>query len=70
MMVQTLTLTEVKAESNDTIESTVEFENNNEYKMQRADVIVIYYRNNNGVKEYRRWNQTRAKWVDAYWMKM
>ena len=36
--------------------------------MQRADVIVTKYRVNNGVVQYRRWNETRGYWVDPDWI--
>lgn len=36
--------------------------------VQRADVIVIKYRTNNGVLQYRRWNETRGYWVDPDWI--
>jgi hypothetical protein len=35
-----------------------------------ADVIVKAYRSNNGVIQYRRWNQTRGYWVDPYWINL
>ena len=34
----------------------------------RADVIVEKLRINNGVLQYRRWNQTRGYWVDPDWI--
>lgn len=34
----------------------------------RADVIVTKYRINNGVYQYRRWNETRGYWVDSDWI--
>lgn len=34
----------------------------------RADVIVVKYRVNNGVYQFRRWNETQGYWVDPYWM--
>lgn len=33
-----------------------------------ADEIIYYYRVNNGVLQYRRWNATRGYWVDANWI--
>jgi len=36
--------------------------------IQRADVIVRKYRINNGVTQYRRWNETRGYWVDPDWI--
>lgn len=35
-----------------------------------ADHIVIYTRTRNGVRQYRRWNATRAYWVDPDWIDM
>lgn len=35
-----------------------------------ADHILIYVRTHNGVKQYRRWNATRAYWVDPDWIDM
>ena len=35
-----------------------------------ADHIVIYTRTRNGVWQYRRWNATRAYWVDPDWIDM
>lgn len=35
-----------------------------------ADHIVIRTRTHNGVWQYRRWNATRAYWVDPYWIDM
>lgn len=34
----------------------------------KADVIVRKYRINNGVTQYRRWNETRGCWVDPDWI--
>jgi len=34
----------------------------------RADVIVKKYRVYNGKRQYRRWNETRGKWVDSEWI--
>ncbi len=34
----------------------------------RIDVIVTIYRLNNGVVQYRRWNETRDCWVDPDWI--
>lgn len=33
-----------------------------------ADVIEIRYRTYNGVRQYRRWNRTKNRWVDPYWI--
>ena len=35
-----------------------------------ADVVIKVYRNNNGVIQYRRWNETRGYWVDPYWINL
>lgn len=35
-----------------------------------ADHIVIKTRTRNGVWQYRRWNATRAYWVDPDWIDM
>lgn len=40
----------------------------NDSGVQRADVIVKKYRVNNGVLQYRRWNETRSCWVDSDWI--
>lgn len=37
-------------------------------RMQRADVIVKRIRVNNGVLQYRRWNETQGCWVDLDWI--
>ena len=34
----------------------------------RADVIVVKTRINNGVRQYRRWNETQNCWVDPDWI--
>lgn len=34
----------------------------------RADVIVTRWRVYNGKRQYRRWNQTKQKWVDSAWI--
>ncbi len=34
----------------------------------RADVIVRKLRLNNGVLQYRRWNETQGCWVDPDWI--
>ena len=36
--------------------------------MPQKDVIQIYIRTHNGVKQYRRWNATRKYWVDPDWI--
>ncbi len=33
----------------------------------RKDIIEMKFRTYNGVKQYRRWNKTRNRWVDATW---
>lgn len=33
-----------------------------------ADVIQVKYRMYNGKMQYRRWNATRKKWVDPFWI--
>ena len=34
----------------------------------RADKIVVKYRTVNGVRQYRRWNETKGCWVDPDWI--
>ena len=34
----------------------------------RAVVIVRKHRMANGVRQYRRWNETHGYWVDPYWI--
>lgn len=34
----------------------------------RADVIVTKWRVYNGKRQYRRWNQSKSKWVDDEWI--
>ena len=36
----------------------------------RATVIVRKYRILNGVRQYRRWNETFGYWVDPYWINL
>lgn len=36
----------------------------------RMDKIVKKFRVYNGVLQYRRWNETKGKWVDPYWIDM
>lgn len=33
-----------------------------------ADVIERKYRIYNGVRQYRRWNATKKRWVDSHWI--
>lgn len=33
-----------------------------------ADVIEYKYREYNGRLQYRRWNRTKNRWVDPYWI--
>lgn len=33
-----------------------------------ADKIIYRYRVHNGIYQYRRWNETKACWVDPYWI--
>lgn len=33
-----------------------------------SDVIITKYRIYNGKRQYRRWNESRQCWVDAYWI--
>ena len=50
--------------------------NDNEYNKEveydvvfYSDNIVFKYRTtNDGVVQYRRWNETKACWVDPYWI--
>ena len=32
------------------------------------DVIIYKFRTYNGKAQYRRWNETKQKWVDPYWI--
>ena len=34
----------------------------------KADVIIYKTRIINGVRQYRRWNETKQCWVDPYWI--
>lgn len=34
----------------------------------QADVIVVKWRVYNGVRQYRRWNETKQCWVDSNWI--
>ncbi len=36
--------------------------------IQATDTIVTKFRVHNGKQQYRRWNQTRACWVDPDWI--
>lgn len=36
----------------------------------RSSVIVYKFRNNNGVRQYRRWNETKGCWVDPVWINL
>lgn len=36
----------------------------------RSSVIVYKFRNNNGVRQYRRWNETKGCWVDPAWINL
>lgn len=36
----------------------------------KADNIVVKYRTVNGVRQYRRWNATKGRWVDPDWINM
>lgn len=38
--------------------------------MPRADEIVYKYRVYNGVRQYRRWNETKQCWVDPIWLNL
>lgn len=33
-----------------------------------SDIIVYKYRINNGILQYRRWNETKGVWVDSKWI--
>lgn len=69
-MAQTLPLKEVKADEVEIVQSTTQLQNTGKNEMQRADVIIAMTRTYNGVKQYRRWNETQKKWVDPYWINM
>jgi hypothetical protein len=46
-----------------------DYTNNEDHTaIMRADVIVKKYRINHGKQQYRRWNETRGKWVDPAWI--
>lgn len=34
----------------------------------QADIIYYRYRVNNGIRQKRRWNETKGCWVDPYWI--
>lgn len=36
--------------------------------MPFADVIEYKFRTANGITQYRRWNATRNRWEDPYWI--
>ncbi len=38
--------------------------------MPYADTIVMKYRTYNGMRQYRRWNETKKYWVDPYWLNL
>lgn len=48
--------------------SVVNIINKNDTAMPCADVIIVKTREVNGVRQYRRWNVTRARWEDPYWI--
>lgn len=41
-----------------------------ENQVRSTDSIVYKYRMNNGVLEYRRWNETKKCWVDPAWIRL
>ncbi len=55
----------VNANEIDTVQINVASENN-----QRKDVIEYKIRTYNGVQQYRRWNVTQNRWVDADWINL
>lgn len=57
--------TSTKVEASELYEYTI---NDGHTAMMRADVIVNKYRINHGKQQYRRWNETRGKWVDPAWI--
>ena len=42
----------------------------NEQFIPMSDVIVKKYRRNNGIIQYRHWNETGKCWVEDYWITM
>lgn len=38
------------------------------YSIQSTDTIVYKFRTHNGKRQYRRWNETKACWVDPDWI--
>lgn len=41
-----------------------------ETQVRSTDKIVVKYRVYNGVRQYRRWNDTKQCWVDPKWIDM
>lgn len=41
---------------------------NKSANVQRDEVIIIKYRWDNGVMQYRRWNETHSCWIDPNWI--
>lgn len=54
--------------SNCTIVSYAAAANNGDASILATDVIEYKFRIINGKHQYRRWNATKGKWVDPYWI--
>lgn len=59
----------MSVEAKELLEIEGDYLSNEEYTaIARADVIVKKYRIYHGKQQYRRWNETRGKWVDSAWI--
>lgn len=41
-----------------------------ENQILAKDTIIKRYRNHNGKMQYRRWNDTKKRWIDPKWIDM
>lgn len=52
------------------IKSETVYAQTQEIQVRSTDKIVVKYRVYNGVRQYRRWNDTKQCWVDPKWINM
>jgi len=64
----TLSLFSLNAYAYETVNSSDLIAQSGEISIFAADVIVLKTRIYNGRYQYRRWNETKKRWVDPYWI--
>jgi len=67
-MIFTLSLFSMDTYAYEDVNSNIFIEQSGEISTFSVDSIIIVYRVYYGRLQYRRWNETKNRWVDPYWI--